>query len=197
MTSRTERGRSTREQLVAVATRMFTDRGYDGTSVEAVLRASGVSRGALYHHFPGKDALFAAALDALQDRVDEHMVAAGRGCSSPAEALRAGCLAWIRLAADPAVQQILLIDAPAVLGWQRWREMDEQRTLGRVRSAMEAIADAGLLRVEQVDFFAHALLAIMNEIAIMIAQSEDGASTARAAETSVEELLARLLRARA
>jgi AcrR family transcriptional regulator len=192
--ARSERGQATREHLVAVATRRFTEGGYDATSVEAVLHESGVSRGALYHHFSGKDALFAAALDAVQDRVDDQMIAATQDSSGPAEALRAGCLAWIRLAADPAVQQILLTDAPAVLGWQRWREMDERRTLGRVRSAMAAVAAAGLLRVEQVDFFAHALLAVMNEFAIMIARAEDRASTARAAETAVNELLARVLR---
>jgi AcrR family transcriptional regulator len=66
-----ERGNTTRDRLVDVATRLFTEQGYDGTSIEAVLREAGISRGSLYHHFPGKDALFGAALERVEQRVAE------------------------------------------------------------------------------------------------------------------------------
>src|SRR4051812_13902809 len=68
---RAERGRATREQLVAVATELFAQRGFDGTSIEAVLERAGVSRGSLYHHFENKEALFEAALDTVEARIGE------------------------------------------------------------------------------------------------------------------------------
>ena len=123
MNKNVARGQATRAHLIDVATRLFTERGYDGTSIEAVLAESGVSRGSLYHHFPCKEALFWAVLEGVATRVGEELAAATRGIQDPVAALRAECLAWIRLAGDPVVQQTALIDAPAVLGWQRWREL--------------------------------------------------------------------------
>ncbi|SFQ37194.1 DNA-binding transcriptional regulator, AcrR family [Amycolatopsis arida] len=193
MDKKRERGHATRDHVVTVATRLFAEHGYDGTSVEAVLRESGLSRGALYHHFPGKDALFTAVLEALHRRVDERMAAATRGSSDPVAAVRAGCAAWIRLTGDPAVQRILLLDAPAVLGWQRWRELDEQHVLGRIRRALTDAAGAGLLAADHVDVFAHALLATMNEVGLMLARARDHAAAVEPAEAAVDELLRRLL----
>jgi AcrR family transcriptional regulator len=80
-----------------------------------VLAGSGVSRGSLYHHFRGKDALFWAVLEEVGARVGRQLADATRDAPDPVAALRAECLAWIRLAGDPVVQQIALIDAPAVL----------------------------------------------------------------------------------
>lgn len=193
MNKKLDRGQVTRDQLVSIATRLFTDRGYEGTSIEAVLAEAEVSRGALYHHYAGKEALFSAVLDAVYERIDAQLRLATRGETDPLSALRVGCLAWIRLAVDPAVRRILLIDAPSVLGWQCWRELDEQRTLGSVRAALAAAAKQGLLNPDHVDFFAHALLAAMNEIAMMIAQSEDPAESQQRAEAAVGDLLQRLL----
>ena len=105
---------------------MFATHGYDGTSIQAVLAESGVSRGALYHHFPGKDALFLAVLEEVGQRLAAQGAAAAQDAADPVEGLRIGLMSWIRAAGDPVVRQIMLIDAPAVLGWERWRELDEQ-----------------------------------------------------------------------
>ena len=190
MNKKIDRGQATREHLVAVATGLFTAHGYDGTSIEAVLRAAEVSRGALYHHFPGKDALFAAVLDAVYERVEADGARAVEGIGEPAAALRAACQAWIRGTADPVVRQVLLIDAPAVLGWQRWRELDEQRTLGKIKAALRR---DGRLPAGRVDLFAHVLLAGMNEIAMLVARADDHASAAAEAEAAAGDLLDRLL----
>jgi AcrR family transcriptional regulator len=197
MNKKLDRGQETREQLVAIATRLFTDRGYEGTSIEAVLAEAAVSRGALYHHYNGKEALFTSVLHGVYDRIDNQLRQAARRETDALSALQAGCLVWVRLAVDPAVRRILLIDAPSVLGWQCWRELDESRTLGLVRTALTAASKQGLLAADHVDFFAHALLASMNEIAMMIAQSEDPAESQKRAETAVEDLLQRLLTPRA
>jgi AcrR family transcriptional regulator len=178
--------------LIAVATRLFASRGYEDTSIEAVLREAGVSRGSLYHHFAGKDALFEAVLEEVEARVGAQTVEAGLGAAGPAEALRAGCLAWIRLAGDPAVQRILLIDAPSVLGWERWRALDE-RPWSLIRTALQAVADDGILRPDLVDTLAHVVLASVNEVALLVARSDDPAAAMQAGTDTIDELLQRLL----
>jgi AcrR family transcriptional regulator len=192
---RAERGQATREQLIAVATDLFAARGFEATSIEAVLEAAGVSRGSLYHHFANKEALFEAVLDAVEARIGDATVhavlAAGEGNSMVG--LRAGCLAWVRLAGDPVVQRIVLIDAPAVLGWARWREIEEQNALGMLRLAMQSAAGEGRITDDLVDVFAHTLLATMNELALMIARAADTETAQRTAETAVDEILTRLL----
>ena len=192
-----ERGRATRAHLVEVATRLFAKHGYDGTSIDAVLAESGVSRGSLYHHFPGKDALFWAVLEEVAARVGRQMEDAERDAPDPVAKLRAGYLAWIRLAGDPVVQQTVLIDAPAVLGWQRWRELDEQGNLGWIRAALTYAAEAGSIERRHVDSFAHIVLAAVNEVALMIARADDPAAALSAGESAVAEFLDRLVGDRA
>jgi hypothetical protein len=107
--------------------------------------------------------------------------------------LRATCLAWIRLACDPVARQILLIDAPAVIGWQRWRELDEQGNLGLIRAALAYAADAGRIDPGHVDAFAHIVLAAANEVMMMIARADDPAAALSAGEKSFTGFLDRLL----
>ena len=192
-TRNSERGAATREQFVAVGMRLFAERGYDDTSIEAVLQATGASRGSLYHHFKGKDALFEAVLETVETDVGQRTIAATAGAADAVEALRAGCLAWIRIAGDPVVQRILLIDAPAVLGWQRWRELEEHHALGMIKLALGAVAETGRLAPDLVDMFAHVLLASVNEIALLIARADDQAEATRSGANAVDELLRRLL----
>jgi AcrR family transcriptional regulator len=193
MNKNVERGRATRAHLIDVATRLFAAHGYDGTSIMMVLTESGVSRGSLYHHFPGKDALFWAVLEEVGARVGQQGADAARDAPDPVAALRAGCLAWIRLARDPVVQQIMLIDAPAVLGWQRWRELDEQSTLGVIRAALVYAAEAGSIDPRHVDAFAHIVLAAANEVALMIVRADEPDAALSEGESAVAEFLDRLL----
>jgi AcrR family transcriptional regulator len=188
-----ERGRSTREQLVRAATALFAAHGYEGTSIDAVLKETGVSRGSLYHHFPGKEALFGAVLENLELRVATALNTAAQGVTDPVELLRVGGLAWIRMATDHEIQQIVLTDASAVLGWQRFRELDEQHVLGDIRAALGAAAQLGRLDPRHVDMFAHLLLAAINEMALLVARSADPAAALPAAEDAFNEFLRRLL----
>ena len=157
---RASRGQATRGHLVEVATRLFAARGFDGTSIEAVLEEAGVSRGSLYHHFASKEALFEAAFRSVEDRIGQEVANASvaAGATTMIEALRAGCLAWIRLAGDPIVQRVVLIDAPSVLGWAQWRAIEEEYALGTLKLAMQAAADEGRVPAELADVFAHTLL---------------------------------------
>jgi AcrR family transcriptional regulator len=186
------RGEATRSQLIEVATRLFADRGYEDTSIEAVLREAGVSRGSLYHHFASKEALFEAVANDVETSVGTQTLAAAGGIVEPVAALRAGFLAWIRLAGDPVVRRILLIDAPSVLGWERWRSMEEDHALGLIRSVLQAIAEQGRLRPELVGTLAHVLLASVNEVALLVARSDDREAAMQAGSDAIDELLQRL-----
>src|SRR6266545_1693798 len=163
MDGRVERGRTTRDRLIATARDLFGAQGYDATSIGSILETAGVARGALYHHFPTKEALFDAVLDRTVAEIASSAAKAARAAGDdPVANLRAGCGAWLRLALDPGVQRISLVDAPAVVGWKRWRELDEQHVLGGIRANLRRIARQGRLPPADIDVLAHMLLAAVN-----------------------------------
>jgi AcrR family transcriptional regulator len=190
---RIERGRATRERLLDTGRRLFGERGYDATSIEAILDAAGVARGSLYHHYATKEELFDAVLDRVVAEIADQAAEAARSAADPVASLRAGCAAWLRMSLDPAVQRIALLDAPAVVGWTRWRELDEQHTLGRLRANLRRIADDGQLPAGQVDVLAHMVLASVNEAALMIARAEDPQAALEAGQAAMDTLLDRLI----
>jgi AcrR family transcriptional regulator len=190
---RAAQGRATRGQLIEVATRLFAEHGYEGTSIEAVLSAAGVSRGALYHHFAGKEALFEAVVSAVSEQVTVKLTETVQGCADPLDAMRTAALAWIDLAADSVIQRVVLVDAPSVLGWDRWRAMDDGRTLGAMRVMLQAISDSGRLPAELVGPFSHMILAALDEIVLVIARAPDSEAAAAEGRTAVQALLDRLL----
>ena len=191
---RAAQGRATRGQLIDVATGLFAEHGYEGTSIEAVLTAAGVSRGALYHHFAGKEALFTAVLEAVSERITAQLTEVISGCTNPVDAVRTAALGWIDLASDPVIQRIMLVDAPSVLGWEQWRAMDEGRTVAATRDMLQAVSDTGRLPGELVDPFAHMILAALDEAAMVIARASDSRAAVAEGRQAVEEFLARLLR---
>jgi len=191
---RAAQGRATRGQLIEVATRLFAEHGYEGTSIEAVLSAAGVSRGALYHHFAGKEALFEAVVSAVSEQVTVELTETVQGCADPLDAMRTAAVAWIDLAADPVIQRIVLVDAPSVLGWDRWRAMDDGRTLGAMRAMLQAISDSGRLPAELVGPFSHMILAALDEIVMVIARAPDSTAAVAEGRMAVQALLDRLLR---
>jgi len=191
---RAAQGRATRGQLIEVATRLFAEHGYEGTSIEAVLSATGVSRGALYHHFAGKEALFEAVVSAVSAQVMVELTQVISGCADPVDALRTAALAWISLAADPVIQRVVLVDAPSVLGWDRWRAMDDGRTLGALRALLQAVSDTGRLPAELVAPFSHMILAALDEIVMVVARAPDSTAAVAEGRMAVEALVDRLLR---
>ena len=190
---RAAQGRATRGQLIEVATRLFAEHGYEGTSIEAVLSAAGVSRGALYHHFAGKEALFEAVVSAVSEQVTAELTEVISGCADPVDALRTAGVAWISLAADPVIQRVVLVDAPSVLGWDRWRAMDDGRTLGALRMLLQAVSDSGRLPSELVAPFSHMILAALDELVLVTARATDSTAAVAAGKTAADELLRRLL----
>jgi AcrR family transcriptional regulator len=189
MDGRLAKGQSTREHLLAAARELFARDGYDATSIEAVLQRSRVSRGSLYHHFPDKKALFEAVLVQVHAEAVQHTKASADGV----EALKAGCVAWIKLARDPSVNRILLIDAPSIVGWVRWRQIDEEHSFGVVKAGLRAAAKRNMLPEPMIETVGHILLAALNELALIIAMSSDQRRAEREAIAAFDLVLRRLL----
>ena len=190
---RVEQGQATRAALIEVATELFATNGYDATAIPAVLDAAGVSRGALYHHFESKEALFEAVLESVEAQAMVKVTRAARGATDPLDGLRRGCSAYLAMCRDPVVRQISLIDAPAVVGWQRWREIDEQHAFGLVKAAIAAIAADGRVKPELVDVMAHMVLAALLEVALLVARADEGRLAIRRGQEAIDELLTALL----
>jgi AcrR family transcriptional regulator len=193
MNQKVERGLATRWRIIAAATTLFADLGYADVSIEQVLQASGVSRGALYHHFASKETLFEAVVEALEIDVAQKVVARSAGAREAARGLRAGCEAFLELAQEKAVRQIVLTDAPSVLGWARWREIDARHGFGLLKASLARASVEGLLPADLVEPFAHMLLASLTEVALMIARAEDDPDAAARGRAAVDALLTRML----
>jgi AcrR family transcriptional regulator len=185
-----ERSQATRATLLAVARTLFAARGYAGVGTEQIVRAAGLTRGALYHHFAGKQELFAAVYeDVERDVVEQIAQSAVQSAADPMQALRAGAQAFLDACEDPAVQRIALLDAPSVLGWQRWREIGVRYGLGLVEATVQAAIDAGLIARQPARPLAHLLLGALDEGAMLVALADDGGQTRR----DVGEAMTRLL----
>jgi hypothetical protein len=130
-----------------------------------------------------------------EQRITKTVIEASKGIQDPIEALHAGCEAWLKLANDPVVKQIVLIDAPAVLGWERWRDLDRRFGFGLLKAALENIAQAGYIRKESVQIYAHMLLAAVLEVALMVARDDKPPAVLRNGSRAVHELIGKLLRA--
>lgn len=186
---RRERGAATRGRLIATARELFGERGFEGTSIEAVLERSGVARGALYHHFAGKAELFDAVLESVNAELAEEATARARAGGDPLESLLGGARAWLGMALDPAMQRIVLIDPPAVVGWQRWRELDERYWLGGLRADFRRLAREGRVPAEHAEMLAQMLYAALNEASLVIANAEDPTAVRAVAQSAVEGVL--------
>lgn len=193
MPTKAEKAASTRASLIAVARRLFAARGYAGTSTEAVLEESRVSRGALYHHFENKQALFAATMEAVEIDVAAATARARANVTDPVEALLLSFNAFLDLACETEVRQIILTDAHSVLGWQKWREIEERYGLGGLKRALRFVAGSGRIREDMVDVFAHILLASLIEVAFLVARAPDPRVAAGNGREAMKELLERLL----
>ncbi|BBX21682.1 TetR family transcriptional regulator [Mycolicibacter terrae] len=173
---RAAQAESTRHALVDAARRLFVEKGYHHTGTEEIVAAAGVgTRGALYHHFTDKQALFEAVFHSVE--VDL-VTAAAQNLADPADGalnqLRQGLIGFLDASLTPHVQRVLLVDGPAVLGWTRWRELENLYGLGAIRAMLERAVEEGDLGPHlPVDVLAHLLLAVADEAALFIANAPD------------------------
>ena len=184
-----ERSQATRSALVEVARRVFTERGFAETSTEEIVREAGVTRGALYHHFKDKQDLFRAVLEDIEVRLTERCTHAVSREKNLKDGLLAGCNEFLDACLEPDVQRIALIDGPAVLGWDAWREMDECYGLGLMTMGIEAAIAEGVIEKQPARPLAQMLLGALTEAAMLIARSSDVKTTRAEVGGIVERLV--------
>jgi AcrR family transcriptional regulator len=180
---------ATRKRLEDVARKLFAEQGFFHVSGEELVAAARVTRGALYHHYDGKEGLFAAVVENVMREVQETIVAQAAGARDPLRALQQGIAGFLGLSTQPEFQRILLIDAPAVLGWQRWREMDGRHGFGLMRNALAAAVHAHLLRAHDPDMLAHLLQGALIEAAMVIARADDPTQARKIAEQAIGAMI--------
>jgi AcrR family transcriptional regulator len=181
--------RATREALIEAALVLFAERGYAGVGTEEIVARAKVTRGALYHHFEDKRDLFRAVFERVEADLMERIGATMGSADNPWDLMITGMRSFLDACEEPAVKQISLTDAPAVLGWKEWREIDNRHGLGLTRAALEGAVAAGVLRPIAVEPMAHLLVAALSEAAFVIAHAEQP----REARADVEEALLQLV----
>ena len=188
---RERQAEATRQLLVSVARELFAERGYNGTSVEEIVQQAGVARGALYHHFPGKDALFRAVYEAVQADIASRVVAAALAGPEPWAGVRAGLGAFLDACLEPEFRRIVVLDSVPVLATAMWEsgvEHVEHTELPMLRSVLTPLVEAFLPGVD-VDALAHVALGGLYGAALYIARS----SHPKAARTDAEAVLDTLI----
>ncbi|WP_414689038.1 TetR/AcrR family transcriptional regulator [Mycobacterium sp.] len=170
-----ERAAGTREALIAAARRLFAAQGFADIALEAIVRAAGVTRGALYHHFADKTELFAAVFEQVEGELAAQMgeAIAASNQTDPITILRLGVDFWLEVCSDPEVQRIVLVDAPAVLGWTRWTEIGNRYNIGLVRDLLAGAIEIGRIPAQPVEATALTMLAAMREVTLYVARTED------------------------
>lgn len=191
--SQEERSRTTRAALVATARRLFAERGYAHVSAAEIVTAAGLTRGALYHHFTDKQDLFRAVFLQIEEEITAELTAAMDAPADPAAKLVAGLRTILDIFERPDILRVGLVDAPAVLGWQAWREIEAEHGLGLLVGFLAAAVEAGLVLPAPVPVLAQLILSAVIEAGLLIAHAEDRQKARAEAEQSLLVLLAGLL----
>jgi AcrR family transcriptional regulator len=188
-TRKAEQGEATRSKLMRAARELFTEKGYAGVGTEEIVRRADVTRGALYHHFEDKRDLFLAVHEQVEEEVVTSIAQKMAGVEDPLELMRAGTRAYLDICTDPAITRITLVDAPSVLGWEQWREIDLRYGLGLVMAGLQGGMEAGVLAGQPVKPLAHLMLGAMGEAGMLIANAPDPAAARAEIEPSLLGLL--------
>lgn len=170
---RADYSESTSQALVDSATDLFTKNGYAATSLDAIVKRARVTKGALYHHFSGKQALFEAAFNQVETRAMTRLNKAIDGDGSPWERALEGVQEYIKVCLDPAYQRLVIREAPVVMGYERWRECEERFSFGIIRRVLEQLIEAGELGDIPVEVTARMMFASLSAGASIIAEAGD------------------------
>ena len=188
------RAAATINHVLVVAERHFAKFGYGATSTEALVQEAGLTRGALYHHFGSKKGLFEAVVRVVQDRLAHAVATASTEAQEPWAAFVSGCRAWLEAATEPTTRQILLLDAPAVLGWERWLALDAEGAAQELREGLKGLAEGGLIDATDQEALLQLLNGAMNQAALWVAHAPERDVALIAATVTLERLLVGLRR---
>ncbi|MCV7445610.1 TetR family transcriptional regulator [Mycobacterium paraense] len=170
-----ERSAATRDALISAARKLWGQRGYADVGTPEIATTAGVTRGAMYHQFADKAALFAEVVEVVEQDVMARMavLVAESGATTPAGAIRAAVDAWLDVSGDPEVRQLILLDAPSVLGWPAFRDVAQRYSLGMTEQLLTEAVKAGQLAEQPVRPLAHILIGALDEAAMVIATADD------------------------
>jgi len=192
MATQLERRTETRAAIIRAAKRLFGDRSFAATTMDDIAAGARVAKGAVYHHFKTKEAVFEAVFDEASRELVMEVDRIARGEKDALAAIAAGTQAYFAACARGAMEQIILRDGPAVLGWERWRAIDSEHFGGKIPRGLTAAMEAGLIARQPVEPLARLLLGAVTEAAVACAASTDvkktGADYARALHSLLDSL---------
>lgn len=183
------RGEATRERLLRAAERLFVRHGFDAVGVERIVRAAAVTKGAFYHHFADKRAVFRAVFEDVDREMSQRVLARAVTAAAPLDMIRRGVRASFELSAQPRYGRLVYVEAPAVLGWQLWHEIDTAIAGEVVAAGLQAAVDAGQLAPRSVDALATLLLGAILQAGVAIAGSAEPSRTGAALADEMDEVL--------
>ena len=186
---REEYAETTRAAIVEAAVERFTADGFARTSMDAIAETARVTKGAVYHHFRDKAELFEAVFVLMEQRLLDKVTTGVAGMTDPWALMARGIDLFLEECGEADFRRIALEEAPAALGWARWKETEEKYFLGLVSGALAGLAAAGLVTLPPGDLTAKMLLAAMSEAGLAVAGADDPAEERR----RVGALLMRLL----
>ena len=185
---------STKRALVDVAEDLFTENGYSNTSLDAIVAGARVTKGALYHHFSGKQALFEAVFERVEDAGARTIQRALKNERDPWVKALSGLRAFLSVVQEPTYRRVVIQDGPSVLGYERFREQEERSTFANVVEIVRAVLTAGTweLEEEMLQTFTRIFFGAMSSAGDSVASSEDPAGEAERVQTAIGFILAGL-----
>jgi AcrR family transcriptional regulator len=192
--SQAERTQATRALLIRTGRELMAEHGFAGVSAEQLVAAAGVTRGALHHHFGDKHGLFLAVIEEVERENTEEILAAIQTAPDQWSGIVLGIRRFLDICERPYVVQLAMTDALSVLGWPRWRALEEQYGLGMVTAALRDARDTGLLKPAPVQVLAKLVLSAITEAGLVIAHADDRAAARAEAEAALLTLMAGLVR---
>ncbi|MBW8750307.1 MAG: TetR/AcrR family transcriptional regulator [Propionibacteriales bacterium] len=182
---------STKRALVDVALRLFTEQGYAATSLDQVVAGARVTKGALYHHFSGKQAVFEAAFEKIETDASARIRKALKGSKDPWEKALIGLRAFLEIVQDPAYQRVVIQEGPAILGYERFREQEERSSYGLVQDMVrDVLADSTYdLSDEMLETFSRIFFGAMSAAGESVSSSANPKAAVAQVETAIAFIL--------
>lgn len=183
---------STKRALVDVAEKLFTDSGYAATSLDSIVAGADVTKGALYHHFSGKQALFESVFERVEDDAALAIQKALKGHRDPWEKATAGLRAFLTVVQEPRYRRIVIQEGPSVLGYERYREQEERSTFANVLEIVRSVLDAGEWELDEdlLQTFARIFFGAMSSAGESVSSAPDPIVAAANVETAIGFILA-------
>jgi AcrR family transcriptional regulator len=186
---RDEYAEQTRAAVVAAAVSLFAADGYAATTIDAVAAEARVAKGGVYHHFANKAELFEAAFIAMEERLLARVMVAINDATDMEQMVVSGIDVFLAECCEPDFRQIALLDAPAALGWARWKEIDEQFFRGLMKSGLDDLASTGRYDIPDRDLTARVLLAALTEAGLAAATAARPKAEVKRAKAVINRLL--------